>query len=140
MGGTSFPSRHSISQTYEPHGASHGEGQCHFTETGQLLHTSLHCRTAVTHWRHSKMAAFLDVKTPDNLQPLTQWRQQHRRTKDGHLCAAAGVSHNIAFTGCTDMPSPDGDTGQAWCYIEPQLLETLPAGTSKWNYCAPLAD
>ena len=33
------------------------------------------------------------------LQPLTQFRQQHRRTVDGRLCAAAFVQNRETFTG-----------------------------------------
>jgi hypothetical protein len=37
--------------------------------------------------------------------------------------------------GCTDSPSPKGDSGRSWCYVEAQL-----AGGSSWNYCAPVVD
>merc|ERR1712093_952785 len=67
----------------------------------------------------------------EQLQPLTQFRQQHRRTVDGRLCAAAFVQNRATFTGCTDSPSPRGDSGRPWCYAEAQLT-----GGSSWNYCA----
>ena len=35
----------------------------------------------------------------EELQPLTQFRQQHRRTVDGRLCAAAFVQSRETFTG-----------------------------------------
>jgi hypothetical protein len=35
----------------------------------------------------------------EELQPLTQFRQQHRRTVDGRLCAAAFVQNRETFTG-----------------------------------------
>jgi len=66
------------------------------------------------------------------LQPLTKYRQQHRRTVDGRLCAAAFVQNRKAYTGCTDAANPVGESGRSWCYVEPQLLDgrSLP-----WNYC-----
>ena len=61
------------------------------------------------------------------LQPLTKFRQQHRRTVDGRLCAAAFVQSRKAYTGCTDAANPIGESGRPWCYVEPQvaLLEAL---------------
>merc|ERR1712084_175329 len=67
---------------------------------------------------------------------LTKFRQQHRRTVDGRLCAAAFVQHRQAFTDCTDAPNPDGVSGQPWCYVESQLQP----GSASWGVCAPLAD
>lgn len=69
------------------------------------------------------------------LQPLTKYRQQHRRTVDGRLCAAAFVQNRKAYTGCTDAANPVGESGRSWCYVEPQLLDgrSLP-----WNYCVPV--
>lgn len=97
--------------------------------------------------RRSAMVAFLEGPagggSPDGyareeLRPLTQYRQQHRRTKDGYLCSAAGVTRRLVFTGCTDMPAPDGGSGEAWCYVEPELLANPKA--PKWGYCAPVVD
>ena len=38
----------------------------------------------------------------EQLQPLTNFRQQHRTTLDGRLCAAAFVQDRKTFTGPTD--------------------------------------
>ena len=57
----------------------------------------------------------------EQLQPLTKFRQQHQRTIDGRLCAAAFVQNRKAYTGCTDAPSPSGVSGRPWCYVEPQV-------------------
>lgn len=93
----------------------------------------------------------------DELQPLTQFRQQHRRTVDGRLCAAAfvqnretftgsprsssgfrgGVPFYLRFAGCTDTPSPSGASGRPWCYTEAQLSQ---GGVQSWEYCAPVVD
>merc|ERR1712232_716195 len=73
----------------------------------------------------------------EELQPLTQFRQQHRRTVDGRLRAAAFVQNRETYTGCTDAPSPKGDSGRPWCYVEAQLVS---GGGGSWNYCAPIAD
>lgn len=35
------------------------------------------------------------------LQRMTRNRQQHRRTMDGRMCAAAFVQNRQAYTGCT---------------------------------------
>ena len=37
----------------------------------------------------------------EQLQPLTDFRQQHRRTIDGRLCAAAFVQDRKTYTDCT---------------------------------------
>merc|ERR1719352_1656531 len=75
----------------------------------------------------------------EQLQPLTKFRQQHRRTLDGRLCAAAFVQNRKSYTGCTDAPNPAGESGRAWCYVEAQLLDTN-AAEAAWNYCAPVVD
>jgi hypothetical protein len=56
----------------------------------------------------------------EELQPLTNFRQQHRRTIDGRLCAAAFVQNRKSYTGCTDAPNPAGESGRPWCYVEAQ--------------------
>merc|ERR1719188_1092394 len=72
----------------------------------------------------------------EQLEPLTKFRQQHRRTVDGRLCAAAFVQHRQVYTGCTDAPAPNSVSGRPWCYVEPQL----GVGDSAWGYCAPVVD
>jgi len=59
----------------------------------------------------------------EQLQPLTNFRQQHRRTIDGRLCAAAFVQNRKSYTGCTDAPNPTGESGRPWCYVEAQDLK-----------------
>merc|ERR1712083_52100 len=68
------------------------------------------------------------------LQPLTKYRQTHRKTTDGRLCAAAYVHNSQAFTDCTSAANPDGVSGRDWCYIEEQVAN---AGPRKWDFCAP---
>lgn len=93
-------------------------------------------------------SSFLDVvqtsggdESLAQLAPLARWRSQHRRTKAGYLCAAAGVQNRIAFTGCTILPTPDNtDSGREWCYLEPQVLAGLPRGVRPWGYCAKEVD
>jgi len=75
----------------------------------------------------------------EQLQPLTNFRQQHRRTIDGRLCAAAFVQNRKSYTGCTDAPNPTGESGRPWCYVEAQLLGS-DSGEAAWNYCAPVVD
>merc|ERR1711935_1236502 len=75
----------------------------------------------------------------EQLQPLTKFRQQHRRTTDGRLCAAAFVQNRKSYTGCTDAPNPTGESGRPWCYVEAQLL-MADSGDAAWNYCAPVVD
>lgn len=88
--------------------------------------------------------------TREQLQPLTKFRQQHQRTIDGRLCAAAFVQARKAYTGCTDAPDPSGMSGRPWCYVEPQVgdrfsgdcfrvryarfVELVKTGDA-WNYC-----
>lgn len=64
--------------------------------------------------RHTKMNVqttrfHIQMKTEDHSwpllrlfsrKPLTQWRQQHRRTFDGFLCAAAFVQDGHIYTNC----------------------------------------
>ena len=66
-----------------------------------------------------------------------QFRQQHRRTVDGRLCSAAFVQNRETYTGCTDAPSPAGDSGREWCYVESTLLKS---GDAAWSYCAPVVN
>ena len=75
----------------------------------------------------------------EQLQPLTKFRQQHRRTVDGRLCAAAFVQDRHAYTGCTDAPDPDGESGREWCYVEAQIIDADPKAAA-WSYCAPVPD
>ena len=85
-------------------------------------------------------------ETPDEgysreqLQPLASHRQQHRRTIDGRLCAAAFVQSRQVHTGCTDAPNPAGASGREWCYVEPQLLSDAGGGLTPWSYCTPVVD
>merc|ERR1711935_888926 len=74
----------------------------------------------------------------EQLQPLTKFRQQHRRTIDGRLCAAAFVQNRKSYTGCTDAPNPSGESGRPWCYVEAQLLAL--SVEAAWNYCTPVVD
>ncbi|CAE7328988.1 unnamed protein product [Symbiodinium pilosum] len=57
----------------------------------------------------SKVADDEVPRPPDSpLNNLAKFRTKHARTQDGYLCAAAGVKDEQAFTGCTDLPAPDG--------------------------------
>jgi hypothetical protein len=85
---------------------------------------------------------FLAAQSPDaysreQLQPLTSFRQQHRRTIDGRLCAAAFVQDRVAYTGCTGAANPEGASGRDWCYVESQLFSV---GSPAWNFCTPVMD
>ncbi|KAK2194655.1 bifunctional Calcineurin B protein/Fibronectin type II domain/Fibronectin type II domain superfamily/PA14 domain/EF-Hand 1 [Babesia duncani] len=71
------------------------------------------------------------------LQKLTEFRQQHRKTVDGALCAAAFVRNGKTFTDCTKTEAPDGSAGREWCYVEAQLVGT---GFRDWDFCAPIID
>ena len=63
----------------------------------------------------------------EQLQPLTDFRQQHRRTIDGRLCAAAFVQNRKTYTDCTTASNPSGESGRPWCYVEAQAgLGTTP--------------
>merc|ERR1712032_72763 len=75
----------------------------------------------------------------EQLQPLAKFRQTHRRTVDGRLCAAAFVQNRQTYTGCADAPNPTGESGRPWCYVEAQLLGAN-GGAPAWNYCAPVVD
>ncbi|ANQ05983.1 LCCL domain [Plasmodium coatneyi] len=67
------------------------------------------------------------------LERITEFRQQHRRTLDGRLCAAAFLHDDQTYTDCTSATSPDGTSGREWCYVEVQLLGK---GSRDWDYCA----
>ncbi|KJP86931.1 hypothetical protein AK88_03440 [Plasmodium fragile] len=68
----------------------------------------------------------------ENLKKLTEYRQQHRKTVDGRLCAAAFVQDDQTFTDCTKATDPNGITGREWCYVEVQLVGK---GNRDWDYC-----
>ena len=40
-------------------------------------------------------------RTREQLQTMASYRQQHRKTEDGRLCAAAFVQNRQSYTGCT---------------------------------------
>ncbi|EUD64739.1 hypothetical protein C922_04883 [Plasmodium inui San Antonio 1] len=67
------------------------------------------------------------------LERITEFRQQHRKTLDGRLCAAAFLHDDQTYTDCTSATSPDGTSGREWCYVEVQLLGK---GSRDWDYCA----
>mmetsp|Transcript_25819 Transcript_25819/g.65091 ORF Transcript_25819/g.65091 Transcript_25819/m.65091 type:complete len:236 (+) Transcript_25819:268-975(+) len=82
----------------------------------------------------------------DKFIPLTRFRQQHRRTEDGRLCAAAFIQDQQPFTNCTDIaaptPSAENVVGREWCYVEAQLLNQPVNGepAPNWGYCQPVPD
>lgn len=74
------------------------------------------------------------ARDPANaLEKITEFRQQHRRTLDGRLCATAFLHDDQTYTDCTSATSPDGTSGREWCYVEVQLLGK---GSRDWDYCA----
>ena len=56
-----------------------------------------------------------------------QHRQQHRRTLDGRLCAAAFVFDRQTHTGCSDSSNPAGEHGREWCYVDAQVAHASGA-------------
>ncbi|CDR95453.1 PA14 domain containing protein, putative [Babesia bigemina] len=73
----------------------------------------------------------------EELQKLTEFRQRHRKTVDGMLCAAAFVRNGKTFTDCTTSEAPDGSVGREWCYVEVQLVGV---GFRDWDFCAGVVD
>lgn len=82
-------------------------------------------------------AAMPSVTDTDALKAMTKYRQQHRRTVSGHLCAAAFVRDNQIYTDCTTSKNPDSGVGREWCYVEHQLMSRVKGG---WDFCAPVID
>ncbi|CAL1152028.1 unnamed protein product [Cladocopium goreaui] len=108
---------------------------------------SLRCLVILLALAASSVAAQqADSLSQEQLKPLTEYRQQHRRLPgffvfllcekqvDGRLCAAAFVQKTHAFTLAaltsqpetlsshlmSGAPNPQGASGREWCYIEPQ--------------------
>ncbi|KAL8274851.1 hypothetical protein Esti_001203 [Eimeria stiedai] len=50
------------------------------------------------------------------LQSLTEFRQLHRKTADGRLCAAAFVQDDKTYTDCTTARNPEGVAGRSCCF------------------------
>ncbi|KYO03734.1 LCCL domain-containing protein [Plasmodium gaboni] len=76
---------------------------------------------------------FVYTKSPEtSLEKITEFRQQHRKTLDGRLCAAAFLHDDQTYTNCSTSLSPDGTSGREWCYVEVQLLGK---GSRDWDYC-----
>ena len=90
--------------------------------------------------------------TRAQLQPLTEFRQQRRKTVDGRLCAAAFVQNRKAYTDCTAVANPAGESGRPWCYVKAQVRRRVSVyfcvdpmcalrwrqpskGISAWNHC-----
>ena len=61
----------------------------------------------------------------EDLKPLAQHRQQHRRTLDGRLCAAAFVFNRQTHTGCSSGSNPIGEHGREWCYVDAQVAQRV---------------
>ncbi|GAW79088.1 LCCL domain-containing protein [Plasmodium gonderi] len=78
------------------------------------------------------LLVFSKDATRTSLEGITEFRQQHRKTLDGRLCAAAFLHDDQTYTNCTNATSPDGTTGREWCYVEVQLLGK---GSRDWDYC-----
>ncbi|CAD7930813.1 unnamed protein product [Amoebophrya sp. A25] len=82
----------------------------------------------------------------DKFIPLTRFRQQHRRTEDGRLCAAAFIQDQQPFTNCTDIAAPTANAenvvGREWCYVEAQVMNEPVNGKMlpSWGYCQPVPD
>merc|ERR1719420_74142 len=68
-----------------------------------------------------------------------RFQQQHRKTTDGRLCAAASAQDEQTFAGCSSMASPDGSVGRPWCYLAPQLIDAS-GDAQNWQYCAGVID
>ena len=62
------------------------------------------------------------------LPDSAQHRQQHRRTLDGRLCAAAFVFDRQTHTGCSDGTNPAGEHGREWCYVDAQVAHASGVG------------
>lgn len=75
---------------------------------------------------------FSQTEDKENLKKLTEYRQQHRKTVDGRLCAAAFVQEEHTYTDCTKATDPNGIKGKDWCYVEVQLIGK---GSRDWDYC-----
>lgn len=86
------------------------------------------CLCMLQHGKAQENAAYADM------QQLTQFRRQHRKTIDGRLCAAAFVQDGVTYTDCTDTKAPDGTTGREWCFIE---VQELGKGPRDWEFCNP---
>ena len=65
------------------------------------------------------------------MESASGFRQSHRRTVDGRLCAETSVHDGRAFTGCARSSDPDGKIGQEWCYSDHE-------GAQHWAYCSSI--
>merc|ERR1719359_386929 len=68
-----------------------------------------------------------------------RFQQQHRKTVDGRLCAAASAQDEQTFAGCSTLATPDGDIGRSWCYLSPQLVDAS-SDSKNWQYCTGIID
>merc|ERR1711988_961560 len=80
---------------------------------------------------------FAGVVAQSPVEPLAKYRQQHRKTMDGRLCAAAFVFDQQAYTDCAPTNSPEGVSDREWCYVEEQAAKS---GARTWDYCAAKVD
>ena len=81
-----------------------------------------HCFVTCFAWREARMRALLQWLAS------AQHRQQHRRTLDGRLCAAAFVFDRQTHTGCSDGTNPAGEHGREWCYVDAQVVYSSGIG------------
>ena len=68
------------------------------------------------------------------------FRQTHRKTVDGRLCAAAFVQNRETYTGCADAANPAGESGRPWCYVETQVLDGHVSLTNHRNCIVDIFD
>jgi hypothetical protein len=80
------------------------------------------------------LGSVVSLSMQQPLEPLIKFRQTHRKTTDGRLCAGAYVHNSQAYTDCTTAANPEGVSDREWCYVEEQAAS---AGPQKWDYCAP---
>jgi hypothetical protein len=78
--------------------------------------------------------------TDEQLDTMSKFRQQHRRTLDGRLCAAAYEYKGKEFTSCTrtETPGPGHEIGRAWCMVDNALIDATTA--PNWGYCGNVTD
>lgn len=82
-------------------------------------------------------AALVSSVAASPAEAVGNFRQEHRSTVDGRLCAAVFVHGHAAYSGCATVASPDGTVGREWCYVEDGIGGS---NSEDWGYCAPRTD
>jgi hypothetical protein len=95
----------------------------------------LYCGVCISHAKYEQTAAIANSNHKED--SVTTYRQSHRWSLDGQLCAAAFEHNSNMHVGCSSALDPNGNIGREWCYLEEQIAK---GSDLNWGYCETKID